>query len=89
MVCCHRTRTTILPSITPDPSLFLCLLLARPAPCRYDAHWDWFDDPVHHAAYLHEGNRYATVLMYLAGACGEWGGLCFRIPLCAQQQAMM
>lgn len=51
-------------------------------PCRYDAHWDWFDDPVHHAAYLHEGNRYATVLMYLAGACGEWAGLPTWNPTC-------
>jgi hypothetical protein len=34
---------------------------------KYDAHWDWFDDPVHHSAYLREGNRLATVLMYLAG----------------------
>eukprot|EP00198_Chlamydomonas_reinhardtii_P009252 XP_001698589.1 predicted protein [Chlamydomonas reinhardtii] len=39
---------------------------------KYDAHWDWFDDPVHHAAYLHEGNRYATVLLYLSGV--EGGG---------------
>mmetsp|Transcript_28871 Transcript_28871/g.73684 ORF Transcript_28871/g.73684 Transcript_28871/m.73684 type:complete len:352 (-) Transcript_28871:1276-2331(-) len=33
---------------------------------KYDAHWDWFDDPVHHEAYLRDGNRYATVLLYLA-----------------------
>ncbi|KAG2487816.1 hypothetical protein HYH03_013660 [Edaphochlamys debaryana] len=33
---------------------------------KYDAHWDWFDDPVHHKAYLENGNRYATVLLYLA-----------------------
>ncbi|KAG2449396.1 hypothetical protein HYH02_005546 [Chlamydomonas schloesseri] len=37
---------------------------------KYDAHWDWFDDPVHHAAYLHEGNRYATVLLYLSEVDG-------------------
>lgn len=29
---------------------------------------DWFDDPVHHKAYLQDGNRYATVLLYLSGA---------------------
>ena len=34
---------------------------------KYGAHWDWFDDPVHHAEYLRDGNRYATVLMYLSG----------------------
>jgi prolyl 4-hydroxylase len=28
---------------------------------------DWFDDPVHHQQYLQNGNRYATVLMYLSG----------------------
>ncbi|PNH09569.1 Prolyl 4-hydroxylase subunit alpha-2, partial [Tetrabaena socialis] len=39
---------------------------------KYDAHWDWFDDPVHHAAYLTEGNRYATVLLYLSEV--EGGG---------------
>ncbi|GIL89928.1 hypothetical protein Vretimale_17939 [Volvox reticuliferus] len=33
---------------------------------KYDAHWDWFDDPVHHRAYLVDGNRYATVLLYLS-----------------------
>lgn len=27
---------------------------------QYGAHWDWFDDPVHHSAYLQDGNRYAT-----------------------------
>jgi prolyl 4-hydroxylase len=33
---------------------------------QYGAHWDWFDDPVHHSAYLQDGNRYATVLLYLS-----------------------
>ncbi|EFJ51369.1 hypothetical protein VOLCADRAFT_120451 [Volvox carteri f. nagariensis] len=33
---------------------------------KYDAHWDWFDDPVHHRSYLVDGNRYATVLLYLS-----------------------
>ncbi|KXZ48876.1 hypothetical protein GPECTOR_25g461 [Gonium pectorale] len=33
---------------------------------KYDAHWDWFDDPVHHKMYLSDGNRYATVLLYLS-----------------------
>eukprot|EP00195_Chlamydomonas_chlamydogama_P016075 CAMPEP_0202891768 /NCGR_PEP_ID=MMETSP1392-20130828/1746_1 /ASSEMBLY_ACC=CAM_ASM_000868 /TAXON_ID=225041 /ORGANISM="Chlamydomonas chlamydogama, Strain SAG 11-48b" /LENGTH=285 /DNA_ID=CAMNT_0049575621 /DNA_START=353 /DNA_END=1210 /DNA_ORIENTATION=+ len=33
---------------------------------KYDAHWDWFDDPVHHEEYLRDGNRYATVLLYLS-----------------------
>ncbi|PNW76919.1 hypothetical protein CHLRE_11g481200v5 [Chlamydomonas reinhardtii] len=39
---------------------------------KYGAHWDWFDDPVHHAAYLAEGNRYATVVLYLSDV--EYGG---------------
>lgn len=30
---------------------------------KYDAHWDWFDDPTHPAT--SEENRAATVLMYL------------------------
>ncbi|KAJ9507872.1 hypothetical protein QJQ45_021203 [Haematococcus lacustris] len=33
---------------------------------QYGAHWDWFDDPVHQAQYLQNGNRYATVLLYLS-----------------------
>lgn len=33
---------------------------------QYGAHWDWFDDPKTHSAYLRDGNRYATVLLYLS-----------------------
>mmetsp|Transcript_61464 Transcript_61464/g.194551 ORF Transcript_61464/g.194551 Transcript_61464/m.194551 type:complete len:376 (-) Transcript_61464:56-1183(-) len=32
---------------------------------KYDAHWDYFDDPVKHRAYLNGGQRVATVLLYL------------------------
>ncbi|KAK9814785.1 hypothetical protein WJX72_011443 [[Myrmecia] bisecta] len=39
---------------------------------KYDAHWDWFDDPVKHKTHLGAGNRVATVLMYLSDV--EEGG---------------
>lgn len=33
---------------------------------KYDAHWDWFDDPLHgHGKDTEADNRVATVLMYL------------------------
>lgn len=37
---------------------------------KYDAHWDWFDDPQHKDPSV--SNRIATVLLYLSGA--EEGG---------------
>jgi prolyl 4-hydroxylase len=33
---------------------------------KYDAHWDWFDDPLHgHGKDTEADNRVATVLLYL------------------------
>jgi len=53
---------------------------------KYDAHWDWFDDPVHKKPNS-TGNRAATVLMYL-GEVQEGGetALPIAIPIDFKQQ---
>ena len=40
---------------------------------KYDAHWDWFDDPSH-ARLNDTENRAATVLMYLGEVRQRRGG---------------
>lgn len=39
---------------------------------KYDAHWDWFDDPNSKKQSATQGNRFATVLLYLGDV--EEGG---------------
>lgn len=53
---------------------------------RYDAHWDWFDDPVHNRLNSTE-NRVATVLLYL-GMVQEGGetALPIAVPIDPQRQ---
>ncbi|GBF94788.1 prolyl 4-hydroxylase-like [Raphidocelis subcapitata] len=53
---------------------------------KYDAHWDWFDDPVHTPGNTTD-NRAATVLMYL-GEVEEGGetALPIAVPLDAARQ---
>lgn len=56
---------------------------------KYDAHWDWFDDPVHHSMHMKDGNRLATVLLYLAEV--EEGGetsLPLAIPIDEEAQTL-
>jgi hypothetical protein len=54
---------------------------------KYDAHWDWFDDPVHSTPNS-TANRAATVLMYL-GQVEEGGetSLPIAVPLDYKKQA--
>lgn len=42
------------------PAPYICVYL-------YISASSGFDDPVHHEQYLRDGNRYATVLLYLSG----------------------
>uniref|UniRef100_A0A7R9Z064 Fe2OG dioxygenase domain-containing protein n=1 Tax=Chlamydomonas euryale TaxID=1486919 RepID=A0A7R9Z064_9CHLO len=54
---------------------------------QYIAHRDWFHDPVHMAAQLKNGNRYASVVMYLSDV--EEGGetsLPLAVPIDAAVQ---